>query len=345
MKILISDPNLIPHADVIETGVPAGCTVRWLPGDDPEFAAALTEADVLVGAKLTAEQAGTAPRLRLVHAPGAGVDGIDQDALGPDTIVANTFHHEDSIAEQVVASAVVLRRGLLTQDRELRRDVWAGSVHDRSIPQPRNLRGARIGFVGFGHIGRRCWELLSPFGCTGAAVTGSGRITPSLTESTGGTDSTGATGAETTELAWHGRADTDLERLLTQSDVLVVSAPLNEHTRDLIGAAELALLPSDAIVINVGRGPLINPDALHDSLAGQRIGGAAIDVWYSYPDASGRGRPAEQDFASLPNTLLTPHSSGVTAETFAGRAADIAANITALSQGRPLRNVVRPDPS
>lgn len=328
MKILIGDPNLLPHAETIETGVPAGCTVQWLPGDDPGFAAALAEADVLVGAKLTAEQSATAPQLRLVHAPGAGVDGIDLDALAPATMVANTFHHEDSIAEQVVASAVVLRRGLIFQDHQLRRDIWASSVHDRSIPQPRNLRGARIGFVGFGHIGRRCWELLSPFGCTGAAVTGSGRITPDVTD-----------------LAWHGRADTDLARLLSQSDVLVVSAPLNEHTRDLIGTTELALLPSDAIVVNVGRGPLINADALYESLASKQIGGAAIDVWYSYPDANGRGRPAEQDFASLPNTLLTPHSSGVTAETFAGRAGDIAANITALAEGRPLRNPVRPEPS
>lgn len=326
MRILISDPNLVPHAAALEAGVPAGCTVTWLAADDPAYPTALADADVLVAAKLTADQAATAPRLRLVHAPGAGYDGIDQAGLAPDTIVANTFHHEDSIAEQVIASAVLLRRGLLDQDRQLRGGRWASSVYDRSIPQPRNLTGARIGFVGFGHIGRRCWELFAAFGCTGAAVTGSGRPAP----------------ADSPALQWIGRADTDLHRLLTQTDVLVVSAPLTDTTRDLIGADELAQLPADAIVINVGRGPLINEDALHESLASKQIGGAAIDVWYTYPDPDGNGAPAHRDFASLPNTLLTPHSSGVTAETFAGRAADIAANITALIEGTALRNVVRP---
>jgi phosphoglycerate dehydrogenase-like enzyme len=70
-------------------------------------------------------------------------------------LVANTFHHEQSIAEYVAAAAVMLRRDFLMQDRELRRNIWATSVYDAAIPQPRALGGAHIGYVGFVHIGRR----------------------------------------------------------------------------------------------------------------------------------------------------------------------------------------------
>lgn len=326
MKILISDPNLAPHRDALSSALPTGCTVVWLGSEDPRFAAELAQAEVLVSARLDADQAAAAPQLRLVHAPGAGVDGIDQSALPAQTILANTFHHEDSIAEQAVASAVVLRRHLISQDGLLRKGTWASSVYDPSIPPASNLRGARVGFIGFGHIGRRSWELFRAFGCTGSAVTGSGNIDSSITD-----------------LAWHGPVGTGLPRLLTESDIVLVSAPLNEATSDLIGAAELDLMASHAIVINVGRGPILTEDALYESLADNKIGGAALDVWYQYPDRAGRGRPAHRDFESLPNTLLTPHSSGVTRETFAGRAGDIAQNIGALLSGEPLINVVKPD--
>lgn len=110
--------------------------------------------------------------MRLVHAAAAGTDKIDFAVLAPDILVANTFHHERSIAEYVVASAVLLRRGFLCQDRALRDGVWATSVYDNTIAQASILGAAQIGFVGFGHTGVRSWNLLRAFGCTAAAVTG-----------------------------------------------------------------------------------------------------------------------------------------------------------------------------
>ena len=79
-------------------------------------------------------------------------------------MVANTFHHERSIAEYVVAAAVMLRRDFLDQDRALRRGVWATSVYDPPSRSRPRCGDARIGFVGFGHIGRQAWELFRAFG-------------------------------------------------------------------------------------------------------------------------------------------------------------------------------------
>ncbi len=77
----------------------------------------LRDADVYVGSRFSAAMAEAAEKLRLIHIAGAGTDKVDFDALPPDTLVANTFHHEQSIAEYIVAAAVMLRRGFLAQDR------------------------------------------------------------------------------------------------------------------------------------------------------------------------------------------------------------------------------------
>lgn len=323
MKVVVNDPNLVPHRERFESAVPSGTAVVWLAGADRlTVLEELKDADVSVGGRFTAEMAQTAAQLRLVHAAGAGTDKIEFTALRPDVLVANTFHHEQSIAEYIIAAAVLLRRDFLTQDRALRRDVWATSVYDRSIPQPGTLMDARIGFVGFGHIGQRAWNLFRAFGSAGVAVTGSGRLD-----------------AAEHVLEW--AADTSgLGRLLTESDVVVVSAPLTAATTGMIGAEQLQQIGRDGVLINVGRGLLIDERALYNALLAGEIRGAAIDVWYSYPGADGLGAPSSLPFGALTRALLTPHSSGITRATFEGRVDDIADNIGRLQRGEPLRNVV-----
>ena len=193
-------------------------------------------------------------------------------------------------------------------------------MYDQAIPQPSTLADARIGFVGFGHIGQRAWNLFRAFGSTGAAVTGSGRV-PDV------------------GLAW--AADTgELDRLLRECDVAVVSAPLNEKTEGMIGEPQLRALGSEGVLVNVGRGRLVQERALYDALADGVIRAAAIDVWYRYPAGDDMSPPADQPFADLPNLLMTPHSSGITRDTFTGRVDDVVANIGRLARGEPLRNVV-----
>ncbi|KMO72743.1 hydroxyacid dehydrogenase [Mycolicibacterium chubuense] len=319
MKIVVADPNLLPHRDRFEAMAPPGSDIRWLITGVPE--AELRDAEVYVGSRFTADMARTAEKLRLIHVAGAGTDKVDFAALSPDMLVANTFHHERSIAEYVVGAAVMLRRGFLTQDRALRDGVWATAVYDRSLAQPPTLGDAHIGFLGFGHIGMRSWNLLRAFGCTAAAVTGSGAVAPDA------------------GLTWAGDTG-QLDRLMRESDVVVVSAPLNANTEGMIGAAQLDALGPDGVLINVGRGPLVQERALYEALAGRVIAGAAIDVWYRYPSGDNGCAPSEFPFGELPTVLMTPHSSGITADTFAGRVGDVTANITRLQRGEPLRNLV-----
>jgi len=320
--IIVADRSLVPHRERLEAALPAGATVSWRTGA-ADMRDELRDAEVYVGGLFTADMAAVAEKLRLIHVAGAGTDRIDFDALPDNVLVANTFHHERSIAEYVLSAAIMMRRGFFAQDRSLRRDVWATAVYDDAIPQAKTLRDARIGFVGFGHIGQFAWDLFRPFGSTGIAVTGSGRVD-----------------AAAHGLSWAG-AIGRLDDLLRESDVVIVSAPLTPATEGMIGTDQLHALGPDGVLINVGRGLLVNEHALFDALRNGDVRGAAIDVWYRYPTRPGEpAAPATLPFGELDNVLMTPHSSGVTTDTFGGRADDIAANIGRLARGESLHNVV-----
>ncbi len=324
LSVVVADANLLPHRAQLEKSVPAGTQVTWLDRfDEAAVAAALPGADVLVGARFTPALAGAADALRLVHVAGPGSDGIDRDALPAGVRVANTFHHEGSIAEHVVATTIILRRRILEQDRALREGRWATSVYEPERAQVSSLEGATVGLVGFGHIGRRAWEAYRALGARGRVVSRSGAVPDDLRG----------------ELDAVARLD-GLDDLLAASDIVVLCLPLTDETRHLIGAAELARMRDDALLVNVARGPVVDPDALHAALSERRIGGAVLDTWYSYPASGSHGRPAEQPFEELDRVILTPHSSGVTAQTFQGRVRDIAANITRLAHGEELERVV-----
>ncbi|MDT5077324.1 MAG: hypothetical protein QOJ80_1961 [Mycobacterium sp.] len=324
MRIVVADSNLLPHRERFEAALPADADVYWRVGTEAHaLLDDLSEAEVYVGGRFTTDMASVAEKLRLIHVVGAGTDRVNFAACSEDILVANTFHHERSIAEYVLAAAIMLTRGFLAQDGALRTGVWATSVYDDTIPQPRTMHDTRIGFVGFGHIGQFAWELFQALGCAGAAVTGSGRID-----------------AEAHGLTWAGDT-TRLEPLMRESDVVVVSAPLTPDTEGMVGAAALRAFGPDGVLVNVGRGPVVDEAASYEALRDGVIRAAAIDVWYRYPAARGElAVPSEMPFATLPNVLVTPHSSGITADTFVGRCDDITANIGRLARGEPLCNVV-----
>ena len=123
----------------------------------------LRGAHIYVGSRFTVAMGAAAKCLRLIQVAGAGTDGIDPNAIPAHAICANTFGHEDSIAEYVAAGAILIRRGLLAQDRALRTDRWIPAVESGLI-QARGLSGALVGLVGFGHIGAAVWRALQALG-------------------------------------------------------------------------------------------------------------------------------------------------------------------------------------
>jgi phosphoglycerate dehydrogenase-like enzyme len=332
LKILVTDPTMTMHERHLRQSLPAD--VEWLFTDSADEAALsdlLSDSDVYVGYQLSERMAQAARKLRLVQVSGTGTDEIDFAFLQKDVVVANTFNHERSIAEWVVMGMLALGRQLIPSDRHLRMGVWDSIFHDPAQQLYPTLRNKTLGLVGFGHIGREIALLARPFEMNLLAV--KRRADADLATRQG--------------LSFVGGLD-DLPRLLKEADYLVLALPVEASTRGLIGRPQLEMMKPSAYLLNVARAGLVDEDALYDALAGHRIAGAALDVWYRYPtekDGTGQALPGNRQFQILDNVIMTPHSSGSTEETYRLRAADVAQNIKRFLASEPLVNVIQPWPS
>jgi phosphoglycerate dehydrogenase-like enzyme len=236
-------------------------------------------------------------------------------------VLCNVRGHEQTIAEWVLMAALAVRRRLVVLDRELRRGVWRRGWHQPLVDT--ELAEQTLGAVGFGAIGVRVVELAQCLGMRTLAVTRSPSDERAAgVERLGGLD----------ELRW----------LFREADVVVVCIPLRPETNGLIGRPELDALGPEGVLVNVARGPVVQERALYEALREGRLGGAALDVWYRYPnDRDEQVRPAAQPFWELPNVVMTPHVSGSSATARRRRWEFVAAQLRRLAAGEPLENVVR----
>lgn len=297
----------IPH-DVVGLPVDAASSARHDHAIGP--------ADVVVSLRFSRPDA-QAPPFRLLHVPGAGLDGIALDALRPETAVANVFEHEVPIAEYVLARLLEweIRAGDL--QASFTAEAWP-ELYRRRTPHG-EIHGKTLGIVGYGRIGRAIAARATAFGVRTIAVD----------------DAATADGIAAV-------VPTDrLPEVLSGADYLVVACPLTAATAGLIDAAALRRMPRHAVLVNVSRAPIVEEDALYEALRGGQIGGAILDVWYHYPrTADDEVAPASRPFWDLPNVWCTPHSSAWTRGLSRRRYARIADNINRLVSGRPLVNVV-----
>lgn len=321
LRIAVTDPIISAFADELR------CTRRphaWTFADAPGAARdAIAGADVVICSRLTADDMTGGDRVRLVHTTGAGVDRVDVGAMPAGAALCNTGHHGPAIAEHVLMTALMLRRRTIDVDAQMRGGQWQTIATAPGIPYHRSLVGSTLGLIGYGEIGRSVATLARAFGMRVIAM----RRHPDA----------GGPGSELLDRV-HG--EEQLHPLLSESDVVVITAPLTERTRGLIDAEALAHLHPDALIINVARGAIIDEDALFDALSDGRIGGAAIDVWWDAPQGT-QAPPDVRRFASLDRVVLTPHCSGHAREVFVARAADIARNIDLLDAGLPLERQLR----
>jgi len=134
----------------------------------------------------------------------------------------------------------------------------------------------------------------------------------------------------------------ELWRLADEHDFVVIAVPHSDATTGLVNPDVLAGMRPSAYLINVGRGPVVDQWALYDAPVNGRLAGAAIDVWYHYPEGADPVLPSDAPLHTLPNVILTPHTAGYTEGTMRHRYTAIAENIRRLVAGEPLENVVWP---
>jgi glycerate dehydrogenase len=287
---------------------------RWI--DYPATAQAevvgrLTGASVAIVNKLRlgAAEIAALPALRMVAVAATGADNVDLAACRERGIVVSNVsgYAVDTVPEHTMMLILALRRRLLDYVADVRAGRWARSENFCFFDHPiGDLAGATLGIVGRGGLGQGVARLGEAFGMRvlfaehrGAASVRAGY--------------------------------TAFEQVLAEADVLSLHCPLNNATRGLIGAAELARMQRSAILVNTSRGGLVDEAALAAALRAGAIAGAATDVLSAEPPRHGNAL-LEDD---LPNLIVTPHVAWASAQAMQRLADQVIDNIEAWAGGAP----------
>jgi D-3-phosphoglycerate dehydrogenase len=240
------------------------------------YTCAITGLDVLDEALFA-----SVPELRLVSKYGVGLDMIDLDAARRHGVSIRWTPgvNRQAVAELAICFMVALCRSVVPLATELAAGGWrhAGG---------RQISSSTIGVVGCGHVGQLVARLCRAFG---ASV-----IAHDILDYNGFYHEAGVRAVS-------------LDRLLDESDIVTLHLPLDASTRGLIGARALALMKTDALLVNTARGGIVDEAALKQALVDGRLGGAAFDVFAVEP-------PIDRELLSLPNFIGTPHIGGGTRE-------------------------------
>jgi phosphoglycerate dehydrogenase-like enzyme len=276
-------------------------------------------ADVVIGIKLN-DSMPVPHKARLYHAPAAGTDAVNTAMLPAQCTLANCFGHENAIAEYVIAALLMRHVPLARADQDLRQQRWTYWAGQKAALRS-ELGSQTIGLLGFGHIAQTVALRAKAFGMRVHVANRSPIKSPTVDQS------------------W---TLDGLHDFMGSVDTVVVSLPLTDNTQGLVDAPAIAAMRPNAVLVNVGRGAVIDEKALYDALKSRQIGGAVIDTWYQYPTPTqSECTPSKFDFAGLDNVLMTPHMSGWTAGTVRRRQETLAENIGRLSRGEALIHVLQ----
>lgn len=283
-----------------------------------QLAARLAGADVVITNKTRLDAAAIAaagPALRGIAMLSTGHDVVDGAAARARGIpLCNVPHYGTaSVAQAVFALLLELTNRTGQHAAGVRAGRWSAcpdfSYWEGSLTE---LEGRCLGVVGHGRIGAAVARIALAFGMHVLAQRH--RQPPA--------------GDHPAGLRW-----VDLDTLLAQSDVVSLHCPLTPATRGLINAERLARMKPGALLINTGRGPLVEEQALADALRSGHLGGAGLDVLAQEPP------PADHPLLTAPNCLITPHVAWATTAARTRLIAAVAANVEALLAGRPIHVV------
>lgn len=294
-------------------------TVRYGPAvgrnlHATELIDALVGAEAVIAAdeRYDASIFDASPMLRVISREGAGYNGIDvAEATRRGVAVTNAPVVHEATATMAVGLMFATVRKLLISDRSVRAGLWTR----RDLFLNPGLDGLTLGLIGFGMIGRGVARRTLPFGLRVLAYS------RSLT---------------TEEADRHGITAASFDRVIAESDIVSLHVPLNDQTRGMIGASELATMKRGAYLINTCRGPVVDEAALINALASGHLNGAGLDVLAD--------EPPDQDnpLFSMDQVVLSPHMGGDTERTMV-RAVKVACdNVLSCLDGQKPPNLLNP---
>ena len=293
----------------------AGLELEWLPKGLREVTAehaAKFDALYVNSPKVpAAAAAGKNLRLKVVSRHGVGYDSVDVPAMtAAGVLVCNTPNAMPRpVATMALTLVLALAHRLLAKDRMTREGRW----NDRVDHMGTGLTGRTLGVVGAGRIGKELLRMARTFDMKLLAADPY---------------------AEELELNYIGARKVALEVLMAEADFVVVTALLNEETRHLVNAKQLARMKPTAYLINVARGPVVDEKALYEVLSAKKIAGAGLDVFEEEPT------PASNPILKLDNVIVTPHALCWTDELFGNIARTAIGAVLAVHAGQRPQFVV-----
>ena len=310
-RIVVVTGGMVDAA-VVQEMAPDGFELLVAGPGSPEWLPALAGASYLVGFAdmlVRDELYAAAPGLRLVQVLSAGYDRADLGAArrAGVPLANNGGANAVAVAEHALLLMLAVSRQLIRQHTNVVAGRWRGNA----TPRLHELRGKVLGIIGIGTIGKKVARLAQAFGMV----------------------------VHYYDIARLPEDEEDLlnvrfrlfRELLRTSDVVSLHVPLNERSRYMLGARELAWLQPTAILINTSRGPVIDEVALHFALSAGAFAGAGLDVFDQEPPA------ADNPLFSLDNVVLTAHMAGPTQESNIARLRNAFDNVQRVERGeKPL---------
>ena len=279
--------------------------------------------DILVYPTPNKEWLEASPYLKAVVIPWAGIPIKTREVMAnyPHISLHNLHHNNYNTAELGLALLLAAAKRLIPMDQALRKNDWSPRYQPTKAIL---LREKSALILGFGEIGQAFGEYCLALGMHVKAI----KKHPSNYE---------------------GKLPVDiysmdkLHDLLPNTDVLIIALPLTDETENLIDEAELNLMPQGGILINIGRGPIVNQYTLYDALINDHLRAAGSDVWYNYPPSKtevSNTPPAEVPLGECENFVLSPHRGGMVEEVEIQRVHALARLLNAANQGLPIPNKV-----
>jgi phosphoglycerate dehydrogenase-like enzyme len=292
----------------------------------PEMLDAVREAEVYFGWGIAEALLEAGQGLRWVHSAVAGVGkSLTPRMVESPVVFTNSAGiHAEPVAEAVVAMILHFGRGLdFAIAAQRRREWWKQPYYEADTPLF-EMPEVTIGILGFGGIGR---EVARRVAALGSSVLALKRKPPAPADAE--LEPVGGGGSLASRIQVLAGAD-GLDRLLAESDVLVVTAPETAETRGLVDAGALARMREGALLVNVARGSIVDETALLDALRSGRLRGAGLDVFWKEPP------PEDHPLWEMPNVLMSPHVAPVTHGFWRREAGLILRNLERYLQGAPL---------
>ncbi|HEU4403340.1 MAG TPA: D-2-hydroxyacid dehydrogenase [Candidatus Polarisedimenticolia bacterium] len=287
-----------------------------VPLTEEAFTRALPEAEVLFAWGLARRHVEAAKRLAWLHTPLAGVDRVLNPELlkSPIRVTSSRGVNSVAVAEHVLALILALTRGVADAVRAQSEGRWVQEPIYGRQPPLEELQGKLLGILGLGDIGRELAVRARAFGMTVWGLTRTARPKPDCVD----------------RLLTAGKED----RLFRNADILVVALPLTSATQGLIGERQLKRMKTTALLVNIGRGALVQESALVRALREGWIAGAGLDVFATEP------LPAASPLWTMPHVVLTPHVAGTHPEYMARAARLFLRNLKRYLGSDPLLNEV-----